>query len=198
MRLCAQTWIRRASAREHSGDDEGCPDRPAARHGELPEREREDEEAGEGGGHFDEREGEGVVAGRVALDHHDLQRLRQSAGKHKEVARERAGVEAGEQGEPGEGERHARPDDTRRGLAEEHEREQRRQDDIETHDETGARAGRPLQARRLQGIPDCGQRPSSKPARAAPRPSEPTRLRPGSASTAPAIAKRTARNAKSG
>ena len=73
-------------AREDAGDEQRAPDGPATRHLDLPERDRDEREAAERGEHLRLRERDGVVAGRVALHQHDLERVGGRAGEHEQVA----------------------------------------------------------------------------------------------------------------
>ena len=70
----------------------------------------------------DEREREDVVAVGVALDHHDLERLRDGAHEDEQVARRRALGNAGQQREAEEREPDGRPELARDRRPEERER----------------------------------------------------------------------------
>ena len=182
-------------AREDACDEQRAPDDPAARELEVAERERDRREGGERGDHLDERERNRVVHPRVALHQRDLERVGGRPAEHEQVADGIADAHAREQTETDERERDARPQRPARAEAEEHVREQRREDDVEAGDEAGARDGRALEARGLERVAEREQqaeRAGRPPDRAV------TRAAATGASANDAIAKRTARNAKSG
>ena len=163
-------------AREDARHEQGAPDRPAARHLDLAERDGHDREAAEGRQHLRLCEGDRVVAGRVPLHQRDLQRIGGRAGEHEQVADGVAGTDAGQERETGDGEADAEPDGGADSRPEEQQPEERREDDVQPRDEAGARHRRPLEPGRLQRVArgeqeaerDAGD-PAAAPERAQPR-----------------------------
>ena len=200
-RRCAQVCARNASALAKTPVTSSAPQtvQPCG-HASCPATGRNDEQAGERSEHLDERERDRVVARGEPLHQDDLQRVDRGAREHEQVSAERARVHAArEQREPGGCEHHADPRCARGADPEEHEREQRRQHDVHPGDEAGRRDRRPLEPGRLQDVAAAEQRAGERPgAEPRPSPSARSRRRPTGASVQLAIAKRSARNAKSG
>ena len=76
-------------AREDASDEERAPHRPAARHLDLPERDRDDEEADEGRRHLREGQRDGVEPRRVPLHQDDLHRIDRRGAEHERVTASR-------------------------------------------------------------------------------------------------------------
>jgi hypothetical protein len=92
------------------------------------------------------------MPGGVALDHQDLEGGRERTREQEQVPGRRPDVDPRQERKADHCQACADPDDGRRGLAEEDERKQWREDDVETGDEAGARNGRPLEPRGLKAV----------------------------------------------
>ena len=182
-------------AREDARHEQRAPDRPAVRHGGS--RDRREREPDERDHHLDEREGDRVVPGRVALHQHDLERVDGRRREHEQVAARRPAVDAGEHREPAGRKRHSHPRRCAHPEPEEHQGKERRQDDVHPGDEAGARDARPLEPERLEDVAR-GEQAARERRRPSPlRPRLLTRPAPGD-SVREAIAKRRAKNGSKG
>ena len=199
IRRCAQVWTRKPSALAK------IPVTRSAYHtvhplgsSSWPSATGDDGEARECGEHLRLRERDGVVARRISLHQHDLERVRGGAEQDEQVAARIADTDPREQRQPAHRERDPEPDQPADLRPEEQQAEQRREDDVEPGDEARARDSRPLEPGGLERVAEPQQQ-AEREARCPPsRPSVRSRGAAGTASTSDAIRKRTARNAKSG
>ena len=139
-------------AREDARDDERIPRPRVGGPLRLPGDEGDHGESGEGDRHLEERQGTRVVPRREPLHRDDLEGLGDGVPEHERVAHPRAAGRSAQQEKPGEREHDADPDRRGNRGAKGHERDDRREDDVEARDEAGARDGRQLEARGLEAV----------------------------------------------
>ena len=137
---------------EDAGHEESAPDRRSARHLQVAERKRDDGEADERRRHLQERQRPRVVARREALHRRDLECLEHGVREDERVAERGSARHAAQEQEPDHGQHDAGPERTRHRRAEQGERKERREHDVEAGDEAGARNGRELEPGRLEPI----------------------------------------------